>query len=147
MSVTPLSIVLLLLVAGGCLFALWKGGSAERAGAAIILANLILLWAADRMLAKLSSGVFGLTVDGLTALALLVVVLRYASLWLGGVMLLIAIEFGLHAFYFVTERPFDLLHVIVNNCDTMGVVICLVAGTVAAWHARSRAARVSLETP
>lgn len=141
MSLSPISVVLLLLVLGGCAFAFWKGGPAERAGAGVILANLTLLWVADLVWAKISSGALGLAVDGMTALALLVIALRYASLWLGGVMLLYALQFGLHAFYFVTERPFDLLHVVANNADFMGVVICLVAGTAVAW--RRRAGRVA----
>jgi len=137
MTITIVSVVLVLLVLAGCFFAFWKGGPAERAGAGVIFANLALLWILDQIWAKTSSGAVGLAVDGLTALALLVLVLRYASLWLGGVMLLFALEFGLHAFYFVTERPFDLLHVIVNNADTIGVTICLVAGTAVAWRRRA----------
>jgi hypothetical protein len=140
MNFTPLSVILLLLGVAGCAFAFWKGGSAERAGACVILANLLLMWAGGRVLASASTGVFGLVVDGLTAAALLIIVLRYASLWLGGVMLLYAIEFSLRAFYFVTERPFDLLHAIVNNADFMGVVFCLVAGTAVTWRRRMRAA-------
>jgi len=145
MTITLVSVVLVLLVLAGCIFAFWKGGPAERAGAGVIFANLALLWIADRISAQISSGAFGLAVDGLTALALLVLVLRYASLWLGGVMLLFALEFGLHAFYFVTERPFDLLHVIVNNADTIGVTICLVAGTAVAWRRRATAPAVQPE--
>ena len=140
MNFTPLSIVLLLLGISGCLFAFWKGGPAERAGAGVILANLLLMWAGGRVLASASTGVFGLVIDGLTAAALLIVALRYASLWLGGVMLLYALEFTLRAFYFVTERPWDLLHVIVNNLDFMGVVFCLVTGTAVSWRRRIRAA-------
>ena len=86
-----------------------------------------------------SSGVFGLVVDGLTAVGLLIMVLRHASLWLGGVMLLYAIKFSLHAFYFVTAREPDVLHAVINNIDFMGVVFCLVAGTIVAWRNRSRA--------
>ena len=140
MNFTPLSIILLLLGVGGCGFAFWKGGSAERAGAWVILANLVLMWAGGQVLAGASTGVFGLVLDGLTAAALLIIALRYASLWLGGVMLLYALEFSLRAFYFVTERPFDLLHAIINNTDFMGVVFCLVAGTAVAWRRRAQAA-------
>jgi hypothetical protein len=139
MNFTPLSLVLLLLGIAGCAFAFWKGGSAERAGAWVILTNLVLLWAGGQVWASASTGVFGLVVDGLTAAALLIIALRYASLWLGGVMLLYALEFSLRAFYFVTERPFDLLHAIINNTDFMGVVFCLVAGTAVAWRRRVRA--------
>ena len=46
-----------------------------------------------------------------TALCLLVIAVRYASFWLGGVMLLYAAQFSLHAFYLVTSRPIDIDHV------------------------------------
>lgn len=140
MSISPVAATLVLLVIAGCCFAFWKGGPAERTGAAVILANLVLLWVADLIWPSASSGVFGLVVDGLTAVGLLIMVLRYASLWLGGVMLLYALKFSLHAFYFVTARTPDVLHAVINNVDFMGVVICLVAGTAVAWRKRSRAA-------
>jgi hypothetical protein len=136
MFASLLSLVLMFLVVAGCCFAFWKGGPAERIGAGVILANLLLTSPVDIIWANASFSVYGLIINGLTAGALLFVALRYASLWLGGVMLLYAIEFGLHAFYFVTERPYDLPHMIINNSDFMGVVICLVTGTAVAWRRR-----------
>ena len=59
MSLSPISVVLLLLVLGGCAFAFWKGGPAERAGAGVILANLTLLWVADLVWAKIAVGLSG----------------------------------------------------------------------------------------
>jgi hypothetical protein len=144
MPISPIAATLVLLVVAGCCLAFWKGGPAERTGAGVILANLVLLWVADLVWPTASSGVFGLVVDGLTAVGLLMMVLRYASLWLGGVMLLYALKFTLHAFYFVTARAPDVLHAVINNVDFMGVVFCLVAGTAVAWRKRSRAAASDL---
>ena len=61
-----------------------------------------------------------------------------ASLWLGGVMLLYALQFSSHAFYIVTERASDRLHAIINNLDFTGVVVCLVSGTIVAWRRRNQ---------
>jgi hypothetical protein len=135
---SPLALTLSLLVLSGCFLSLWKGSPAERLGGAVVLANLLLTALVAAFLPAESRGVGELVVDGLTAVALLVVVLIYSSLWLGGVMLLYAALFTLHAFYFVTERVHDRLHAIVNNLDTIGVTICLVIGTAVAWRHRAR---------
>jgi hypothetical protein len=120
-----------------CLFALTKGDAPERFGAAVILANMVV-----SMTVELAwrSQIALLANDGLTALLLLVIAVRYASFWLGGVMLLYALQFALHAFYFVAERPRDSLHVILNNLDFFAVSVCLAAGTAVAWRRRLRLA-------
>ena len=120
-----------------CLFAFVKGDAPERIGAGIILAN---------MLAGVANEVFGpyqiiiLCIDGLTAVVLLILAVRYASIWLGAVMLLYAIQFGLHAFYLVTERPRDLIHIVVNNADFFCLHLALAVGTAMAWRRRRRTA-------
>ena len=55
--------------------------------------------------------------DLVCAVTLLMLVVRYASLWLGAAMLLQAVQFSLHAYYLVTDRPHDLIHAWVNNLD------------------------------
>ena len=137
-------ILLSLLLVTVCLFAIWKGGPAERMGAIVVLAMVIF----ERVLqAGIPQGwwvVLGLGCDALTALGLLAVTLRYASLWLGGVMLLYAAQFTLHSFYFVTGRPdADLLHMVLTDVNFGAILICLTAGTVMAWRARLRAQVVS----
>jgi LPXTG-motif cell wall-anchored protein len=118
-----------------CLFAFVRGGVAERMGASVILANLLTIAVNE---ASLHNQLISLAIDGLTALALLAIAMRFASLWLGAVMLLYAIQFALHAFYFVTERPRDLLHVVINNVNFFAVGLCLAGGTVLAWRRRRR---------
>jgi hypothetical protein len=53
-------------------------------------------------------------------------------------MLLYALQFALHAFYYVAERPRDSMHVILNNLDFFAVCVCLAAGTAVAWRRRLR---------
>jgi hypothetical protein len=136
----PLVFVALSLVVAGCLFSLWKGGPPERLGGAIVLTNTILVFMLDRFLPREALPVGELVIDGLTAVGLLGVVLVYGSLWLGGAMLLYAVQFSLHAFYFVTERTPDRLHAILNNIDFSGIIGCLVIGTAVAWRRRARTA-------
>jgi hypothetical protein len=121
----------------GAPFALWKGGRAERAAAAIVIANA-LLGEAFHWLLPSSEDVVRPLNDGLTALALLAVTLRYGALWMGGVMLFFAAQFSLHSFYLVTERPNDYWHALINNIDFSGIIWCLIIGTIVAWRARVR---------
>jgi hypothetical protein len=143
MPTSPIVLGLILLTFGISLFALWKGGPAERLGGAMVGANLILSILSGLFLPHSLETLCRLTLDGLTAIGLLVVAVRYASFWLGGVMLLYAAQFSLHAVYMVTARPIDLLHIKINNMNFLGISICLAVGTIVGWRqrmARRRAA-------
>ena len=124
----------------GALFALWKGSVAERAAAVVVLANVIIGQSSE-WFAPGSEAVVRLINDGLTALVLLGITVRYAALWTGGVMLFFAAQFSLHSFYLVTERPTDYLHALINNIDFSGIIWCLIIGTAVAWRRRVRLAR------
>jgi hypothetical protein len=137
---SPLLQLLWLLVLAGCFFSLWKGGPAERQGAAFVLGNLLVAALADTFLPKDAAPVAGLVIDGLTALGLLVIVLIHGSLWLGGAMLLYAVQFSLRAYYFVAERPHDNIHAYINNADFLGIILFMVIGTATAWRRRTATA-------
>jgi hypothetical protein len=143
-SVALLYSIPLLLILLVCLMAFLKGSAPERFGAAIILADLVLGMVGESIT---RSQMLVLVRDGLTALALLFIVLRYASWWLGAVMLLYALQFALQAYYFVLERPRDHLLVAINNADFLAVSLCLAAGTMAAWLHRRRAAAQAAASP
>lgn len=124
------------------LFALWKGGLAERLAAAVVAANLVIGLSAT-FLAPDSTGLVRLGNDGLAALALLAITLRYAAPWMGAVMFFYAAQFSLHSFYLVTERSDqDLLHAVINNIDFAGVLLSLIAGVFMAWRHRARGSRL-----
>ena len=127
-----------------CLFAFIKGGRAERVGAAIIFANLIAYIVAET---QFHLQVVNLSIDALTAATLLVVALRYASFWQGAVMVLYALQFSLHAFYYVVERPRDLLHSVVNNTIFIAICACLIVGTAVTWRRRVRAGEAAQAAP
>ena len=143
MPTSPIAIALTILTLGICLFALWKGGQAERIGGGLILANALLGNLGDFLFPHSDLAVVWLVGDGVTAVGLLVVAVVYASFWLGGVMILYAILFTLHSFYFVTQREVDLFHARVNNLDFLAISVCLAIGTVIAWRKRAKARRAA----
>ncbi len=122
-----------------CVAACWKGGPAERLGGLILIVNTVVFSVAGYVLPSSAMGILLLVDDGLAALGLLAITLRYGSLWLGGCMLFYAAQFTLHSFYFVTERTPDRFHAIVNNVNFLGMVACLGVGTASTWIRRRRA--------
>lgn len=136
---SPLILALSLFTVAVCGLAFWKGGRAERFGAAVILANQGLTFVLTYVVSGKEIGALAqLALDGVTAMALLFVVLRFGSPWLGAAMLLYAGQFGLHSFYLVTERPNDWLHAVANNIIFLGVSLSLVTGVALAWSKRAR---------
>ena len=121
----------------GALFAIWKGGAAERLAAMVVIVNIVI-GDAGRFLGPESDALIRLVNDGVTALVLLAITVRFGALWMGGVMLFFAAQFTLHSFYLVTEREHDWLHALVNNVDFSGIIWCLIIGTIVAWRARVR---------
>ncbi|MGE5150557.1 MAG: hypothetical protein ACM3II_10600 [Rhodospirillaceae bacterium] len=121
-------------------FALWKGGTPERLAAAVIILN-VAAGDLSKWLAPGNQDFVRLCNDGLAAVALLVITIRYGALWMGGAMLFYAAQFALHSWYLVAERPHDNLHALVNNIDWNGVIWCLIIGTAVAWRQRLRGAR------
>lgn len=139
MPTSPIVQLFLFLGVAACLLALWKGGPAERTGAAVILGTYVLGELSARFLPAGWAPILNLCGDGLTALGLLALTVRFASLWLGGAMLFYAAQFTLHSYYFVANRPDDRFHAVVNNLNVMGVILCLAVGTAVAWRKRVRA--------
>ena len=126
-----------------CLFAFWKGGMAERAAAAAVTLNLLIGQLGHGLAPELNDHI-RLVNDGLTAVILLGVTVRYATLWMGAVMLFYAAQFSMHAFYLVMDRKGgDYLHALINNLDFIGINLCLVAGTITAWRGRRLRARIA----
>ena len=128
-------------LATGALFALWKGGAPERATAGVVIFNVIV-GQTFHELAPQFDPIVRLVNDGVSALALLTITLRYGALWMGGVMLFFAAQFSLHSYYMVMNRPqTDRLHAIINNVDWSGIAWCLIIGAAVAWRRRVRALR------
>lgn len=126
----------------GALFAFLKGGPAERAAATIVVAN-VMIGQVGHWVAPDSGPVIRLFNDGVSAMALMAVTIRYAAPWMGGVMLFFAAQFAMHSYYMVLDLPNDRLHAIINNIDWSGIAWCLIIGTAVSWRQRARRARAA----
>ncbi|MDO8377636.1 hypothetical protein [Phenylobacterium sp.] len=80
-----------------------------------------------------------LILDGVLALGFLALAVRYASLWLGAVMLLQGVQFSLHAYFFVTKLGPGFAYALINNLVTWGTLVGILAGTVAYQRERRAA--------
>ena len=143
MLVSQLTLTLTLFAMAMWVFAFWRGGLAERWGAAVIMANQLLT-----LLAFVARPVQGpidlllqLTLDGVTAVALLLVLLRFGRIWLGVAMLLYAAQFTLQSVYLVAELKKDYLHVFLNNLNFVAIHLSLAIGTAQHWLRSARPAR------
>jgi hypothetical protein len=125
-------------------FAFWRGGLAERWGAAIIMINhlltLLLAFAVGHAQGPINL-LAQLSLDGVTAIALLLVLLRFGRAWLGVAMLLYAAQFTLQSVYLVAELKKDYLHVLLNNLNFVAIHLSLVVGTTQHWFRSARPAR------
>jgi hypothetical protein len=120
----------------------WKGAWPERIGAIANLANAVAILSFQLILAPGGLAIASLTADGLLAVTFLGLTLRFATLWLGAAMLLQAAQFSLHAYFYVTERPIDLLFRIVNNVVSWGVIWAILIGVAGSWRRTNAASRL-----
>jgi hypothetical protein len=127
-----------LVLLGTCLYAWLKGAAPERIGAALLLLGTIAALLFQRTMSDTARVTPTLIGEGLLALGFLALAIRYASLWLGGAMILQGIQFSLHAFYIVMERPHDWLFAAVTNLVTLGIIACILVGTTITWRRAAR---------
>jgi hypothetical protein len=143
---SPLSIIVVGLNVLAALFAAWRGDRAARIAGAVNLFNSVSLLIYGAITGNAQSGeVLELTGDLIWAVGLLMLVVRYASLWLGVTMMLQAVQFSLHAYYLVMERSHDLIHAWVNNLNEVGISICIIIGTAQAIRRRIANAQEAAE--
>ncbi len=122
-----------------CAFAWWKGGQAERLGASLKLATSVIAFGVHHLLKQDSISGALLTADGVLAVGFLALAIRYASLWIGAAMLLQAGQFSLHAWYLVSGMDRDRFYAIANNLVTIGILVCILVGTLISWRRRNKA--------
>jgi len=118
-----------------------KGGLAERFGALLVLISAAAAMAIHVLAPRDLQPTLLLMDEAFLALGFLLLALRYTSVWLGGAMILQAVQFSLHAYYLVGELPRNRTYAIINNVDTIGVLACILVGTLLAWRKRTRAAK------
>jgi hypothetical protein len=131
---------------GACLFALIKGGVAERLAAGVIILNVALGYVVKAQFPAAVES-FRLINDGMAAVALLVLAVRYAAPWLGGAMFFYAAQFALHSYFLVLDlSSTSIWHAHINNLNFVGVNLCVIAGTAVTWRRRVRASGAAVRT-
>ncbi|MCR5877957.1 hypothetical protein [Phenylobacterium sp. J367] len=146
MSNLPFGLLVDVFLIVGALFAIWKGGAPERTAAAVVLLNVAIGRSTSWWMVE-NRDLIWLCNDGLAALILLFVTVRFAAPWMGGMMLFFAAQFTLLAYYMVTMQPtFDYTYSLINNINWSGITWCLILGTAMAWRGRMRARRLAAAT-
>jgi hypothetical protein len=90
----------------------------------------------DTILRPDAKPIADLALDAGLALGFLALAVRFASLWLGGAMILQAVQFSMHAYYLVSERARDATFFRINNLDSYGILACIMVGTALTWRKR-----------
>lgn len=137
---------LVLLVFWGALLgvvflAWWRGGAPERIAASAVLSAAVLVQIAHIVLPRPIQAAGLLTIEGALAVTFLVTAFRYARPWLGIAMVLEGLQFSLQAYFFVVEKPHNYFYSLLNNLNTIGIMLCLLIGTLLAWRQRAAAAK------
>jgi len=122
-------------------FGLWKGDAPVRYATVSNLAVGLCTFVINPKFGDIGGESVLLAVDFAFAVILLVLAVRYASLWIGAAMILQAAQFSLHAYYLVMELPHDRLHAWINNTDDWGILISILIGTILAIRRRRTLAR------
>lgn len=139
MSMSPLLMFMLAVIFSVCIFAVVKGGPAERRAGLIFAAAAIGVEVIHSFAPRDLQGGLLLAMDGFVAGGFLLLALRYANVWLGVAMLLQGIQFSLHAYYFVAGGHRGNTYAMINNLDSAGVLLCMLVGTIIAWRKRAHA--------
>ncbi len=128
----------------GVLALAWvKGGQPERYGATLKVGTSLIALIVHHVLNQEAISGALLTADGLLAVGFLALAIRFASLWLGAAMLLQAGQFSLHAWYLVNGLQRDYVYAVTNNLVTVGLLLCILVGTLIAWRRKVVAARAA----
>lgn len=122
-----------------CVFCLVKGGLPERWGSGAILvsyvvADIIIFASRPEFPTKL---IFAC--DFTLAFTLLVVAVRYGSLWLGCAMMLQAVIMCSEGMSFGGDGLNESTQKMLNDSLSMAMLACVVASTVLSWRRRVRA--------
>ena len=121
------------------LLAWFRGGLPERYGALVLVGAGLAVLVSHILLPPRGAGLALLAIDAFMAVGFLALAIRYASLWIGAAMLLQAGQFSLHAWYLVSGMDRDRFYAIANNLVTIGILVCILVGTLISWRRRNKA--------
>ncbi len=127
-------------VFGACGFALWKGASAERIGAAAYALSALTYLAFQLFTGTGLPIVHGLFMDFAVAFTFLVLAIRFNNLWLGAAMMVKGAQFSLHAMHLMDLGDPHLgkvnLYAAALNLISLAISGILIAATFASLRAR-----------
>jgi hypothetical protein len=128
-----------ILIVSGCAISILKGAPADRLGALLIF----FFYMADELTFLVSSQRFPTTViffgDFVLAFGLLLVAIRYSSLWLGCAMLLQSIDLCSQGLALGGDGLNTEAQIWLNNAISMAMVGSVVMGTLVSWRRRIKA--------
>lgn len=124
-----------------CGFAIWKGAAAVRSGAVLIVVTWIVTLTASAVTRSYVPATAFLASDGIMAVGLLFLAIRYSNWWMGAAMMLQSLSLALHAGYFAAERADLSAHVLRNyilgkNLASGGLLLIILSATIASLLAR-----------
>lgn len=139
---SQLSVVALFVCCG---VAAWKGGPAERGGAVMIVGAWFFTLVASAVTRSYVPAIAFLASDAVLAAGLLLLAIRFSSLWMGAAMLLQATSLSLHAAYFAAEKADISPHILRlyiggKNAASLAMLPVILAAGLVAWARRSRKA-------
>ena len=128
-----------------CVFAAWKGGSAERGGAALIAANWLIITITqvffhEHNLKSSQVVIPSIVCDLLLAAGFLWLALRYSSLWLGAAMILQGVQLAIYGSFLSGGARGVYGYAVAINITSSLVLWSIIGGTAMSWRARARAA-------
>jgi len=137
-----------MLLGATCLFAWFKGGIGERAGATAVAIAWIGSVATPALFPAGLQPVILLMLDVLLAAALLMIAIRYSSRWLGAAMLLQAFMLAIHAEQLGEDGGMGrITYFIILNAASAAMLLTIIASTVGAWTKRARERRQAAAHP
>lgn len=132
-----------------CILSIWKGGPPERAGGLLIGGAWIAAFIAYP-LASLSGAPYPIApyvpfaIDGVVAVGLLGLAMRYSSAWLGFAVLLQAGELALHAAFLTGDGSGGRAYIARVNMLGVALTVLLAAATLNIWLRRVFAERAAI---
>lgn len=130
----------LLALVGTCIFAWTAGGPGERAGSSAIAVAWIASLASAPLIPHDQHPIAFLIFDVALATALLVIAIRYASLWLGVAMMVQAFLLALHGEHLGEGGLPAYTFVVLSNTASAVQLLAIVAATIASILERGRKA-------
>ena len=132
---TAIEAILFALSAAVPLVALAAGRTPERAAATIFALNALATSISGYFWHYRDIGNLLLTLDGLMALAILVLAFRYNYLWIALLLSSMSGYFAVHAYYLMTHLPLDRTFALMSNFAT-GIALLSIA--IGVWTSRHR---------